>query len=201
MGSFGGTRWRPYLDEEAQEIRDEKLDHLKRKYDGPTDFVKQKLKEEEVLSLEQKIDKVQSEIENKQKDLDKFKQIKRQREQQDKLRDKKELLKQKQKQLKQVQRRGGLTEKDALANAAHQVWNKCSSKASKPRNSDLTVVDLFTKDRYQRRVYHVKDKQLEGTEKIDELVEDVERLQNQVAELNGGPEDCFMELESMEVSV
>jgi len=29
----------------------------------------------------------------------------------------------------------------------------------------------------------------------DELVEDVQRLQKQVAELNGGPEDYFMKLE------
>jgi len=201
MGSFDGVRWRPYLDEEAQRIRDEKLDHLKRKYDGPTDFVQQKLKEEEVLSLEQKIEKIQSEIENKEKDLNKFKQIKRQREQQDKLRDKKELLKQKQKELRNVQRRGGLTEEDALANAAHKVWSKCKDKAEKPKNSEFSVIELFRKDRYQRRVYHYKDKQLEGTEKINELVEDVQRLQDQVAELNGGPEEYFMDLQKTEVSV
>lgn len=199
MGSFGGKRWRAYLDQEAQKIRDQKLDHLKRNYSGPSDFVKKQLKEEEVLSLEQKIEKVESEIEEKKSDLQKFRQIKRQREQQDKLRDKKELLKEKQKKLRTIQRNDVKSEEEVLADAAHQILARCEDKASK-ESVDEDRFELFGKDRYQRRVDRLVEKRSVNMSRVDDLVESVQRLQNQVADLNGGPEDWFLELDKVEVS-
>lgn len=191
MGSFDGTRWRPYLDEEAQEIRDEKIDHLKRKYDGPSDFIKQKLKEEEVLSIEEKIQKFESEINEKKEDLEKLKQIKREREQQDKLRDKKELLKEKQKKLRKVQRESGLSREEIEQNLREE-WEENRV----PSHIDVDEYIQNNKEMFERRV----ENRLEKTEDVDELVEDVQRLQEQVADLNGGREEWFMNLESVEVN-
>ena len=200
MGSFEGKYWKIYLDEKTRERRDEILDHLKAEYNGPSDFTQQALMDEQAMSLEERIERKQQDIEEQKNELQQLKQIHREREQQDKLRDKKELLKEKQRKLRKIQRRGNVTEEDALCNAATQVWNTCVEKAGKPKNSDVSARDLFSKDRYQRRVQHFKQKQLESSEDVDQLVEDVQRLQGQVAELNGGREDWFLDLQGVEVS-
>lgn len=182
MGEFRGKRWRPYLDEEARKIRDEKLDHLQRNYDGPTDFLKQKLKEEKALDLEERIQKIESEINNKESDLEKLQRIKNEREQQDKLRDKKELLKEKQKKLKKAQNKINLSKEEAENKALAELRDHSrfedkaeeelrKTKAFKKKVDSLTAVD------------------------VDELVEDVQRLQSQVADLNSGREDWFMDLD------
>jgi len=200
MGSFDGKRWRAYLDEEAQEIRDEKLDHLKRNYNGPSDFLKKKLKEEDVLSVEQKIQKIESEIDEKKDDLEKFRQIQRQREVQDKLRDKKELLKEKQKKLRKVQRSGYGSEVDAWYVAASRAWKRCVKSAEHPKTDHESAVEAFEDKNLAGRVRAWKDRELDKQVDVDELVEDVERLQDQVADLNSGREDWFLDVQSVEVT-
>lgn len=193
MGDFGGKRWRPYLDEETQKIRDEKLDHLKRNYEGPTDFLKQKLKEEKVLDIEERIQKLESEIDDKKEDVDKLRRIKNEREQQDKLRDKKELLKQKQEKLRKLSNRENKSEEEIREQVKSDVFELCQDKAEKDA-VEKTANELFESERYQRRIQQKVEKQLEDQGKVDELVEDVQRLQRQVKELNGGREDWFMDL-------
>lgn len=181
MGDFRGKRWRPYLDEEARKIRDEKLDHLQRNYDGPSDFLKKKLKEEQALNLEERIQKLESEINNKQSDLEKLQQIKNEREQQDKLRDKKELLKQKQEKLREARKKGNLTREQAKEKALKQLKGKRVFK-------DMSEEDVKQTNAFEKTVESIV-----GVD-VDSLVEDVERLQSQVKELNGGREDWFMDL-------
>ena len=200
MGNFDGQRWRPYLDKEAQEIRDEKIDHLKRNYNGPSDFIKQKLKEEDALTIEQKIQKIKSEIDEKKDDLEKFRQIQRQREMQDKLRDKKELLKEKQKKLRKVQRSGYGSEVDAWYVAASRAWKRCVKSAEHPKTDHESPVEAFEAKNMAGKVQAWKNRHLDKQVDVDELVEDVERLQDEVAELNGGSEDWFLDVQSVEVT-
>lgn len=200
MGNFSGKRWQPYLDEETQEIRDEKLDHLKRNYDGPSDFIKQKLKEEDALTVEQKIEKVQSEIKEREEDLKKFKQIKRQREQQDKLRDKTELLREKQKKLRKVQRKDFGTEVDAWYQAASRAWKRSKKSVQHTKTDHETVAEAFHDKNMEKKVRAWKDRAMDNRVDVDELVEDVQRLQDQVEKLNGSRKDWFLDLQKVEVS-
>jgi len=185
MGDFDGQRWRPYLDEEARERRDEIIEHLKRNYDGPSDFIKQKLIEEETLSIDEKIQKLEDDVEEKKEDLQKFKTIKREREQQDKLRDKKELLKQKQSKLEEI--------RDEGVDSFHEIM-MYEIKQREKRGYDCSDPELA------RTVLNRAERKFEKQPDVDELVEEVERLQRQVKELNGGREDWFLDLQSVEVS-
>lgn len=182
MGDFRGKRWRPYLDKEARKIRDEKLDHLQRKYDGPSHFLKQKLKEEKALDLEERIQKVESEINNKKSDLEKLERIKNEREQQNKLRDKKELLKEKQKKLKKAQNKIDLSQEEAESRALAELRDHS-------RFEDRDEEELRKTKAFEKKV-----DSLTGVD-VDVLVEDVERLQSDVADLNSGREDWFMDLD------
>lgn len=182
MGSFEGRTLKAYLDQEARDRRDEILDHLKRNYDGPSDFFKQKLKEEKALNVEERIQKLESEVWDKKEDLDKLRQIKNEREKQDKLRDKKELLKEKQKKLREASDKANLTKEDAEQEALNQLRNHS-------RFSDMSEEELRELPAFERKV-----DSLLGID-LDQLVEDVQRLQEQVADLNGGREEWFMDLE------
>jgi myosin heavy subunit len=191
MGKFEGKRFRVYLDQEAQQRRDEILDHLQRNYDGPSDFVKQKLEEEQALSIEEKIQKLQSEMQEKEEELKKFKQIKREREEQDRLRDKKELLKDKQKKLRKLSGRNGKTEQQIREEVKEEHLE------NKP--------DRFSDEEYLEkksdRIERVVESRLSSSPDLDELVESVQRLQGQVEELNGGREDWFLDLDQEKLEV
>lgn len=191
MADFQGKRWQPYLDQEARERRDEILDHLQRNYDGPSDFIKQKLLEEDALSLEEKIQKFESEVEEKKEDLEKLKRIKREREEQDRLRDKKELLRDKQEKLRKISRRETQSREEIRESVEEKILSR------KPDH--LSDQEYLSKksDRIDRIVEH----RLTESPDVDSLVEDVQRLQRQVEELNGGRESWFMELERVEGEV
>jgi chromosome segregation ATPase len=193
MGDFEGRKWHPYLDEETRERRDELIDHLKKNYDGPSDYLKQKLMEEKALSIEERIEKKKKLKEDAESDIERLQRIKKERETQDKLRDKRELLKEKQKKLRDIAETG----KKSREEIRDQVLEKMREKAeSSPKISD--VGEWINSDSTQRRIDRRVDSRLESEARVDGLVEDVQRLQKQVKELNGGEEDYFMDLEKVE---
>jgi DNA repair exonuclease SbcCD ATPase subunit len=190
MGDFSGKKWHPHLNEEARERRDEIQDHLEKKYDNPSHFIREKLREEKALSIEERIQRKQQNLDEIQDELDRLKRIQKERDQQDKLRDKRELLKEKQKQLRQVQE-SGLKSEDEIREEITEVYRQKVQKYDGKSLSDETV---------QEGIERQVRKRLEDRPDVDELVEDVQRLQQQVADLNGGRESYFMDLGEVEVS-
>lgn len=179
------------MNKEARDRMREIQDHLEENYNGIAHFVRQKLYEEKPLKLDERINRKKKALENNKDELERLKRIKREREEQSQLRDKKELLKEKQKQLRKVQKRESSTRDEVRA----QVESKILSNKP-PRFSDEEYLNK-KEDRIERLV----DSRLEkGPKNVDKLVEDVQRLQREVADLNGGQESWFMDLQSVEVS-
>jgi len=196
MGSFDSRTWKIYLDQDAQDRRDEILDHLKKNYDGPSDFVQQSLENERALSIEERIMRLEQDRKEIEQDLQKLKQIKSEREQMDKLRDKKELLKEKQKKLREISNEGVKSEEEVR----QEVVEEIREKAQQSYKID-NVEEYMSKDRVQSRIQRRVESRLDSTVEVDELVQDIERLQSQIAELNGGREDWFMDLSQQETEV
>ena len=192
--------WKLYLNEEAKERVQEIQDHLNKNYDSRSDFLKQKLLQEKPLSLEERINRKQQSLSEEQVESERLKRIKREREEQSQLRDKKELLKEKQKKLRKVQRDGYGSEEDAWYKAASRAWKRCKKSAEHAKTDHESAVEAFEEKNMTGKVQAWKDRELENKVDVDQLVEDVQRLQEQVAELNGGREEWFLDLESVEVS-
>lgn len=184
MGDFDGSRWNIYLNQNAQDRRDKIIEYLRKNYDGPSDFVKQKLHEEDALTLDQKIKKFEQEIAEKEEKLKKFKQVKKEREQQDRLRDKKELLRDKQNRLREISKNKSKSEDVIREEVKQKLLNDKPASISKDEylEGKSEIIDA--------RVNH----RMSSSLNIDELVEQVERLQEEIKELNGGSEDWFMEV-------
>jgi exonuclease VII large subunit len=178
------SRYHLYINQDTLERMKEIEDHLKDNYDGISDFVEQKMQEEQALSLEERIKRKRQNLEKQKKELNQLEQVKNDRETQDKLRDKRELLKEKQRKLREIQEKGVNTEHVLLREKALAAVN---------RGYDISS------DRAQSIVREQVDRELEERPDLDELVESVQRLQRQVAELNGGEESYFMDLGELEV--
>lgn len=176
--------WQIYLNKEMKERVKQIQDHLEDNYEGKGDFLQAKLEQEQPLSLEDRIEKARKKREEFEEKEQRLKQIKRERSQQDKLRDKRELLKEKQKKLEEVQESGVKSEADLLRREAFARVNRGYSI----ENHEI-----------QEYIRNAVDSKLESRPDVNELVEDVQRLQRQVAELNGGEENYFMDLEAVEV--
>jgi len=193
MGDFDGKRWHPYLDEETQERRDQILDHLQENYEGPSDFLKEKLREEKALSIEERIERKKQKKEEAESDLERLKRIKREREQQDKLRDKRELLKEKQSKLRELADKDEKSRSEIREEVVEEMREKAEGS---PKIDD--VDEYLEKDSIERKIDRRVDSRFSSSEDKDELVESINRLQKQVAELNGGEEDYFMDLETVD---
>ena len=178
--------WKIYLNEEAKEKLREIQDHLDENYENRSEFLREALKDEQALSLEERIRRLEEEREETDKQIEQLKRIKQEREQQDKLRDKRELLKEKQKKLREAQESDSLTREEA----EEQVFDELE-----PRS---TFSDMSRSEIRDTRAFQKKVEELCSEVDIDELVEDINRLQQQVAELNGGEEDYFMDLETVD---
>lgn len=192
MGSFDGKIWKIYLDEEARERRDQIKDHLEENYEGPSDFGKQALMDENVLTVEERLERLRKDKKELEQKEERLQQIIREREQQDKLRDKRELLKEKQKKLREVSDKDPLSRQEAEEKALQYVKEKNASTIEEQDLSDEEIKEF--------RGFKKKVEELTSDVDIDSLVEDVQRLQRQVRELNGGEEDYFMDLETVENS-
>lgn len=185
MGDFKGNTWHIYLNQDAKERRDEIINHLEGNYDGPSEFVKQKLEQETALNIEERIERAKSEKEEYEDKIQRLQRIKQEREEQSALRDKKELLVEKQKKLRKVQKKDLDTEEEILRKVKRRAEEKVSSSSQIDSLEDLAVgID--------ERVRRHKAKQPD----LDELVEEIERLQSEICELNNGENlDCFLDLE------
>jgi len=186
MGNFDGNIWKIYLDKKAREKRDEIIDHLEENYDGPSDFATQALEDEDALSPQQKLERIQKdkkEIERKEK---KLKQVIEDRERQQKLRDKREALKKKQQRLRKISQG---------ANSEEEIRKQMIEKEKERKVAHLTEEEWLEKrsDHIEKKVQN----RLEEDVDIDSLVQEVQELQEEVSELNGGEEDFFMELEAI----
>jgi len=187
MGDFDGKRWRPYLDQDTQDRRDEIIDHLEQNYDGPSDFVKQKLMEEKPLDIDEQIKRARQDKNELEEKLSRLEQIKKEREQASQLRDKRELLKEKQKKLKEASQQGYMSEEKIR----EEVIQKCKDKVSSSGQLDsIDELSIGVDERVRRRV--------EKQPVVDELVKEVQRLQDEIESLNGGREDFFIDLEDHE---
>jgi hypothetical protein len=188
VASFDGRTWKAYLDQEARERRDEILDHLEGNYDGPSDFLKQKLMEEAALSIDERIERKQSKLEDEKQDLQRLKRIKREREEQSQLRDKRELLEQKQKRLQEM---------DDEVMSAHDAYMAVFDKFEDKSNYDMKDHE-FVKAKWDR-ICRMAESKVEETPDVEQLVKDVQRLQREISELNGGDDlDCFIDVEKTE---
>jgi len=194
MGDFEvKERWKVYLDKPTKEKLREILDHLEDKYDGPSDFVQQKIQEEQALSIEERIKRAEQEEEEAQQKKERLKRIKQEREQQDKLRDKRELLKEKQKKLREIADKDEKSRSEVRKEVVEEMREKAEGS---PKIND--VDEYLEKDSIQRKIDRRVDSRFSSSEDKDELVEGINRLQKQVAELNGGEEDYFMDLETVD---
>jgi len=190
MGSFDGDTWKIYLSEEARERRDEIIDHLRDNYEGPSHYLREKLREENALDVEQQIERTESEMRELEEKLQRLQRIKEERDQQQTLRDKKELLKSKQEKLRELRSNQELSEEQV----EEEIIEDLRGRSALP--------DSEEKIRKTRAFSKLKEKRFGGSS-LDELVSDVERLQSEIEELNGGEElDCFLELsqDALEVS-
>lgn len=177
------------LNKEARENIREMRDHLEENYNGLAHFVREKLDEENSLSVDEKIQRLESEMSEKEERLERLKQIKSEREEQSRLRDKRELLKQKQDKLQTL-----FSEDKCREEVRSEIVEKYREKAKSSGRVD-DIDEHLKKERVQARISREVENELSGPD-IDELVEDVQRLQAEVADLSGGREDYFLDLDS-----
>jgi len=183
MGSFEPKQHMHLsLNKEARERIKEIQDHLQENYNGMAHFVRQKLHEEQALSIEERIRKKENNLEQQKDQLQKLKRIKNERNQQDKLQTKVELLKEKQDKLR------GIAE-DGIMSREEVAQEELEKRVD--RGYDLDMDSEIIQDAVERR--------LERRPDVDELVESVERLQREIEELDPECDVEFMDLEAVEV--
>jgi len=195
MGSFEGRTWKIYLDEETREQVHQIKEHLQEHYDGPSDFVQEKLHEEEALDIDERINRARQEKKELDEKLSRLQQMKTDREEASMLRDKRELLKSKQEKLTEMRKEDNSVSKsreEVRQEVVEEIREKCRSS---PKVDD--VDEHLESERVQSRIEHRVDSRMPDKD-VDQLVQDVRRLQEEVAELNGGRESYFLDLETGE---
>ena len=196
MGDFEvKERWKVYLDKPTKEKLHEIKEHLEENYEGPSDFVQKKIQEEEVLDIDQRIERAKQKEERHRNERKKLEQIKSEREEASKLRDKRELLKEKQKQLRKISDKGIKSEEEIRQEQVQHFREKAMNSGKVD-----DVDEHMNKERVQNMIDRRVKKKASSNPDVDELVESVERLQSEVAELNGGREEYFMDIEAEEVT-
>jgi len=182
MGSFESKeRWKIYLDEPTRKRIHQIQDHLENNYDGPSHYVQQKIKEENVLSAKERLEKFQNEREKLDKKIEQLQQVIEDRNQQDKLQTKVELLKEKQDKLRNVAENGIKSREEV---AQEELEKRVD------RGYDLDRDSEIIQDAVNRR--------LERRPDVDELVESVEVLQREIKDLDPESDVEFMDLETVE---
>jgi len=162
---------------------------LQGNYDGPSEFVREKLEKETALDIEERIKRAESKEKEAKEKRKRLERIKREREEQSALRDKKELLQEKQDKLRELADKDPISREDAERQALQQL------------NQRSTFEKMGDEEVKETRAFDKKVDSLTADQNKDELVEDVQRLQKQVADLNGGPEDYFMDLQQSDMEV
>lgn len=187
MGNFTGKdTWKIYLDKQTKQKVKDLADYLENNFEGPSDYVQTKLQEEDTLSDREKYEKFKQKRDEFEEKAQQMKQVIQDREKQDKLRDKKELLKQKQSKLEEV-RDTGFKSREEIR----------EEEFAKRENSNHDFSEEEMKEAVDRAVERKLDKRLD----VDELVEEVQRLQNQISELQNEDEEWFMDLQPVKQEV
>jgi len=181
-----GSAIRISLNKDARDLIEEKRNHLEENYEGPSHFFRQKLEEEEVLSVDEKIKQIRTQKQELENKLSKYQQIKNERSKQQLLNQKKQELKTLQESLKQVRMNELPTESDIR-----------QEETEKRKERGYDVSDSKVQEAIERRVR----KRLENQPDVKELRSRISQLQSEVAELNGGREDWFMDLSQQETEV
>jgi chromosome segregation ATPase len=178
--------WKVYLDQETQDELREIMPHLEEHYDGISDFVQQKIHEEQPLSIEQQIEQAEEEKDDVEERLKRLRSIKREQESREKLESLRSELRSKQDKLREAQESSSMSEADAL-------YAACQRELEYKR-AQFTKVEWLEKkaDRVSRKA----EKLMGDGRDVGSLKREVEELQEQVAELNGGREDWFISLDS-----
>lgn len=189
MGDFSGTKWHPHLNEEARERRDEIRDHLEEKYENPSHFIREKLREEKALDIEERIRRKEMEKEQTEQDLKQLKQMKKDRNQRKELDEKEPVLKEKQEKLREVVSEDGMSREEAEKKVFAQLDDRAAFQ------------DMGEEEIKQTNSFKSKVEELVSSHDVDQLVEEIIQLQERVQELNGGPEDYFMDLDQSDVEV
>lgn len=173
-------------------LTDEFIEYLDREYDGPTGFLESALSKEKkqkttlderIEELDQKEDEVRS---KKQRLIEK----KRERQKKDKLDKKKRELRDFQKELQTISNKGLTTREDA----EQQVLKAYRNRAKYSNMSDSEIKDRIDFE-------HMVEKRMDDQEHVRNLVDDIEELQDEICELNGGDDlDWFVDpLQKVEV--
>ena len=187
MGSFSGKdTWKIYLDKQTKEKVQELADYLENNFEGPSDYVQTKLQEEDTLTDREKYEKFKQKRDEFEKKAQQMKQVIEDRKVQDKIKDKKELLKQKQEKLREINQSGFKSEEEIRDE---------EEKKRREKGYDLS------RDMVKQAVENAVDRRLDNRPDVDELVEEVQRLQKQIGELQNEDEEWFMDLEPVKQEV
>jgi len=179
-----------YLDEKSREKLHEIKQHIEENYGGISSFVQAKIQEEQPLSIEQKIQQAKQEEREAAERRKQLEQIHNERQEQSALRDKRELLEQKQEKLQELD---GAPSKDV-------VRSRVEDEMLERKPSRFSDEEYLEKKKRQidRRV----ESRLDEMPDVEQLVEDIQRLQDEICDLNGGEDlDCFMDVEPQEQEV
>jgi len=182
--------WKIYLNKESKERIREIQDHLDDNYDGKSDFVQNKLQEEKPVSLEERIKKAKEKKQREEERLEKLKQVKKEREDQQTLKDKKELLRKKQEQFDDLENFEPFSEQKIIHETARNIKKSVNNSGESLHESEIA------QDQISKRI----GKKLDQRTDPSQLVREIERLQEEVSDLNGGREDWFLDVQSVEVT-
>jgi len=176
--------WKIYLDKETRRRIEEILDHLDEHYEGPSDYVQQKLMQEDALSIEERIQRNKQKKQEFDEKIERLKRIKQEREQSKKLKDKKELLKSKQEKYEKIMDEGLRSEEEIRQE---------KKRKRKERGHDLDDPEI------QEYIDRSVQRELEKQPDVNELIKDIKRLQSEVEELES-QKDWFIEEGKLEVA-
>jgi|APHM01.1.fsa_nt_gi hypothetical protein len=178
--------WRVYLNQETRDELREIMPHLEENYNGPSDFVQQKIHEEQPLSIEEQIDRAEQDKNDAETRLKRLRSIKRERESKEKLESLRTELRSKQHKLREARESSSMSEAEALHAACQRELS------NKPARFDKSSY----LEKKARRVSRRAEKLTGDGRDVGSLKREVEELQEQVAELNGGREDWFISLDT-----
>jgi len=174
-------------------LTDEFIEYLDREYDGPTGFLESALRKEkkQKTTLDERIEKLDQKEEEVRSKKQRLIEKKRERQKQDKLDKKKRELRDLQKELQTISNEGLITREDAEEQILKSYRNRT-------RFSDMS--DSEIKDELHG-FEHMVEKRMDDQEHVRNLVDDIEELQDEIYELNGGDDlDWFVDpLQKVEV--
>lgn len=183
------SRYHLYVNQKTKERMKEIENHLQEKYDGISDFVEKKMQEEQALDIDERIRRKKQEKREAKEDLKQLKQVKKDRNQRKELDEKEPVLKEKQEKLREVVSEDGMSREEAEKKVFAQLEDRAAFQ------------DMGEEEIKQTNSFKSKVEELVSSHDVDQLVEEIIQLQERVQELNGGPEDYFMDLDQSDVEV